>query len=188
MCVTPQVDFLPAKALTPEDLARQQEILAARSRNLRNVVTVVDGNQTNFEIFIEASYKCVPESRTMTQYRDQRTGKLSPVLPLLQRNSLTGPCKDVALNHCGQVSGCLTAGNVHRSKGGYFFDIKVTYEERETSHRVIIGKEYYEDFDLQPEQVLDRAFAYLLAKKVQRQTEGDPLFVRAACCSVCELE
>lgn len=63
-----------------------------------------------------------------------------------------------------------------RTKGGYIFDVKVTYEERETSHRVIVGKEYYEDFEIQPEQVLDRAFAYLLGKKIQRQTEGMALF------------
>lgn len=50
--------------------------------------------------------------------------------------------------------------------------MRVIFEERETPHRVIIGKEYYEDFDLKPEQTLDRAFAYLLSKKVQRQTEG----------------
>lgn len=51
--------------------------------------------------------------------------------------------------------------------------MRVVYEERETPHRVIVGKEYYLDFDLKPEQTLDRAFAYLLSKKVQRQTEGD---------------
>lgn len=52
------------------------------------------------------------------------------------------------------------------------FDLKVIHEERETKHRVIVGREYYEDLDLQPEQVLDRAFAFLLSKKVARQTEG----------------
>ena len=61
--------------------------------------------------------------------------------------------------------------------------MRVTYEERETPHRVIIGREYYEDFQLQPEQVLDRAFAYLLAKKVQRQTEGEA--VSPSCWRLC---
>ncbi len=63
-----------------------------------------------------------------------------------------------------------------RTKGGYIFDVRVVFEERETPHRVIIGKEYYEDFDLKPEQTLDRAFAYLIGKKVQRQTEGQEFF------------
>ena len=52
-----QVDFLPSKALTPEELERQRLALEARSRALRNVVTVVDGNQANFEIMIDATYK-----------------------------------------------------------------------------------------------------------------------------------
>jgi len=61
-----------------------------------------------------------------------------------------------------------------RTKGGCIFDVRVLFEERETPHRVIMGREYYEDFDLKPEQTLDRAFAYLIGKKVQRQTEGRP--------------
>lgn len=52
-----QVDFLPSKALTPEELERQRLALEARSRALRNVVTIVDGNQANFEIMIDATYK-----------------------------------------------------------------------------------------------------------------------------------
>lgn len=51
-----QVDFLPSQALSPEDLEKQRLALEARSRALRNVVTVVDGNQANFEIMIDASY------------------------------------------------------------------------------------------------------------------------------------
>lgn len=52
-----QVDFLPSKALTPEELERQRLALEARSRALRNVVTIVDGNQANFEIMIDATFK-----------------------------------------------------------------------------------------------------------------------------------
>lgn len=51
-----QVDFLPAQALTPEDLEKQRLALEARSRSLRNVVTMVDGNQANFEIMIDNTY------------------------------------------------------------------------------------------------------------------------------------
>ena len=53
-----QVDFLPAEALSAEDQERQQAAVSARSRAIRNVVAVIDGNQTDFEIFVEASYKC----------------------------------------------------------------------------------------------------------------------------------
>ena len=52
-----QVDFLPSKALTPEALEKQRLALEARSRALRNVVTIIDGNQANFEIMIDATFK-----------------------------------------------------------------------------------------------------------------------------------
>ena len=52
------------------------------------------------------------------------------------------------------------------------FDLNVTFENRETNHRVIVGKEYYEDVDLEPEEVLAMTFAFLLRNKVPRQTEG----------------
>lgn len=52
-----QVDFLPAKALTPEEVERQRLVQESRSRALRNVVTVIDGNQANFEIMVDATYK-----------------------------------------------------------------------------------------------------------------------------------
>lgn len=66
-----------------------------------------------------------------------------------------------------------------RTKGGFIFDVRMTFEQRETNHRLIMGKEYFEDFGLQPEQALDRAFAFLLSKKVQRQTEGKNRFLLA---------
>ncbi len=52
------------------------------------------------------------------------------------------------------------------------FDVDVTFEDRETRHRVIIGKEYYEEFGLDPEDVLAMTFSFLLRKKTPRQTEG----------------
>lgn len=53
-----------------------------------------------------------------------------------------------------------------------FIMLQVTFEQRETKHRVIIGKEYYEPYGLEPELVVERVFSFLLAKRVQRQTEG----------------
>ena len=52
------------------------------------------------------------------------------------------------------------------------FDLNVTFENRETTHRVIVGKEYYSEVDLEPEEVLAMTFAFLLRYKVPRQTEG----------------
>ena len=53
------------------------------------------------------------------------------------------------------------------------FALNVTFENKETTHRVIVGKEYYEEVDLEPEEVLAMTFAFLLRYKVPRQTEGD---------------
>ena len=48
----------------------------------------------------------------------------------------------------------------------------MTYEEKETTHRVIVGREYYEPFGVEPETVVGRAMAFLVKKRVPRQTEG----------------
>ncbi|KAK9918864.1 hypothetical protein WJX75_007628 [Coccomyxa subellipsoidea] len=66
----------------------------------------------------------------------------------------------------------LRIRNDYKTNGGRMFDVNVTFEDRETKHRVIVGKEYYEDFDLEPEQILVMTFAFLLRKKTPRQTEG----------------
>ncbi|CAL8471625.1 g11167 [Coccomyxa elongata] len=62
--------------------------------------------------------------------------------------------------------------NNYKTNGGRMFDVDVTFEDRETRHRVIIGKEYYEEFGLEPEDVLAMTFSFLLRKKTPRQTEG----------------
>ena len=34
------------------------------------------------------------------------------------------------------------------------------------------GKNYYEPYDLEPEQVVEASFSFILSKKIARQTEG----------------
>lgn len=58
------------------------------------------------------------------------------------------------------------------TNGGCMFDMSVTCQEKETFHRVIIGKPYYEAFGLDPRDAVARVFAFLLRKKVPRSTEG----------------
>lgn len=72
----------------------------------------------------------------------------------------------------------LRIRNDYKTNGGRMFDVNVTFEDRETKHRVIVGKEYYEDFDLEPEQILVMTFSFLLRKKTPRQTEGEHLPTR----------
>lgn len=66
----------------------------------------------------------------------------------------------------------LRLRNTYKTNGGHMFDLNVTFENKETKHRVIVGKEYSEAVDLEPEEVLAMTFAFLLRYKVPRQTEG----------------
>ena len=61
--------------------------------------------------------------------------------------------------------------------------MQASYEEKETGHRVIVGREYYEPFGLEPQEVVGRAITHLIRKKVPRQTEGARLF--SFLCSAC---
>lgn len=60
----------------------------------------------------------------------------------------------------------------YKTNGGHMFDVRVTFQERESSHRVIVGSDYYEEQGLAADEVVERAFAFLLRKKVPRRTEG----------------
>lgn len=62
--------------------------------------------------------------------------------------------------------------NSYKTNGGWMFDVQVTFDERETKHRVIIGEEYYGPLGLAPEVVIERVFSFLLTKKIPRHTEG----------------
>lgn len=60
-----------------------------------------------------------------------------------------------------------------QTNGGYMFDLDVTLDKRTTAHRVIIGADYYEDYEnVTPEQVLEAVFSLLLSAKEARHTEG----------------
>lgn len=60
----------------------------------------------------------------------------------------------------------------YKTNGGHMFDILVTFESEDTTHRVIVGKDYYEEHGIEPEDVVMLAFEVLLAKNEPRQTEG----------------
>lgn len=53
-----------------------------------------------------------------------------------------------------------------------YLALQVTFDERETKHRVIIGEDYYTPLGLSSEAVIERVFAFLLMKKIPRHTEG----------------
>ena len=110
-----QVDFLPAKAMTPEELEAQQKRIAELAKATKVVKFELDGATAQYELFFVHSYP---------------------------------------------------------TNGGMMYDLTITYEEQETRHRIILGREYYEDFGLEPEHVVAMAFTFLLQKKEPRHTEG----------------
>jgi hypothetical protein len=59
-----------------------------------------------------------------------------------------------------------------KTNGGHMFDVRVTFQEKETLHRLIVGKDYYEQQGLDPKDVVEHVFAFLLTKKMPRKTEG----------------
>jgi len=61
------------------------------------------------------------------------------------------------------------------TNGGFMFDVTVALDGQESKHRVIVGREYYEPFDILAEEVVEAAFSLLLGLKVPRQTAAGPL-------------
>ncbi|GBG61130.1 hypothetical protein CBR_g19207 [Chara braunii] len=58
------------------------------------------------------------------------------------------------------------------TNGGWMYDLQITANGLETTHRVIIGKVYPESVGISEDDFLERTFAFLLAKKLPRRTEG----------------
>ena len=109
------MDFLPAKAMTPEQFEEQQKRIAEMAKKTRKIDFEVDGEPAQFEIFF---------------------------------------------------------ANTIPTNGGLMYDLTIMYEELETRHRMILGKEYYEQFNMDPQQCVVMAFTFLLQKKEPRHTEG----------------
>jgi len=59
-----------------------------------------------------------------------------------------------------------------KTNGGYMFDVRVTFQEKESIHRVIVGLDYYEKQGIEAELVVERVFAFLLRKNIPRRTDG----------------
>lgn len=46
------------------------------------------------------------------------------------------------------------------------------YEHAESTHRIIVGREYYEPYGLLPEAVAEAALGLILTHKLERNSEG----------------
>lgn len=60
----------------------------------------------------------------------------------------------------------------HPTNGGAMCDVVVQCDNRASTHRVIVGREYYEQYSITIEKVLEACFALLLGVKETRHTEG----------------
>lgn len=110
-----KVDFLPAAALTEEELERQRLLAVEAAKSTLTCTFEMDGKPATFDLIFKR------------------------VMP---------------------------------TNGGHMFDVVVTYQDKETQHRVIVGRDYYEPLGIPPQTTVELVFAFLLKKKVPRQTEG----------------
>lgn len=54
------------------------------------------------------------------------------------------------------------------TNGGFMFDVALMYDNQETQHRVVVGKEYYEPQALEPEMPVEAALGLILQQKLPR--------------------
>lgn len=64
---------------------------------------------------------------------------------------------------------------VFPTNGGYIVDVVMSADERETKHRIVVGKQYYEPLNLEPQPVVTAALAALMRARAPRATEGQIL-------------
>ncbi|EFJ29207.1 hypothetical protein SELMODRAFT_410819 [Selaginella moellendorffii] len=58
------------------------------------------------------------------------------------------------------------------TNGGWMYDILVTHDNKETRHRVIMGRIYPEAAKMDEDRFLETVMAFLLDKKIPRHTDG----------------
>lgn len=59
-----------------------------------------------------------------------------------------------------------------KGKGGFWFDVELSANKQKSSHRIIVGRDLLAALGADPHDVVENAFAVLLARKVPRKTEG----------------
>lgn len=59
-----------------------------------------------------------------------------------------------------------------KTNGGWMYDVAVTYDDKETRHRIIVGQMFPEAVDMAEDDFLERVIGFLLHKHIPRHTEG----------------
>eukprot|EP00850_Spirogloea_muscicola_P003557 SM000014S00345 [mRNA] locus=s14:826697:828744:+ [translate_table: standard] len=62
--------------------------------------------------------------------------------------------------------------NKFKTNGGWMYDVKLSHDDKETTHRVVCGAIYPEAAGLPEDEFIERTFAFLLWKRLPRRTEG----------------
>jgi len=108
-------------------------------------------------------------------------GKVDPIPSALsvddlfeQQQALSQNTSSVEIEACGKkVSFDLFYSTEFETKGGWWFDIEVSFDKQKSTHRVIVGRDFLAEVgSSNPREAVENAFAVLLAKKVPRKTEG----------------
>ncbi len=123
-CVSSQVDFLPSEDLSEEERQKLIEAQQAAAASTRNVHTVIDGQERTFQVGCRTTW---PPSH------------LSHVHPAYWHVDAACIAGHVCVCVCVCVSQ-LRSSNVVQTRGGYMMDVVVTLDNRETQHRIIVGK------------------------------------------------
>lgn len=138
---------------------RTKEILSAlSSRGLKELFEV------NQELLDEGQCDVLP-SVPLTEEEKQRQ-------EMLAKQVQDSTCKVEETINGKDIAFTMFFRNKFKTNGGYMIDLDVTMEQIESKHRLIVGNAYCESTGLDEEALAKKAFAFLLYKKVQRQTEG----------------
>lgn len=59
-----------------------------------------------------------------------------------------------------------------KTNGGWMYDVAVTYDDKETRHRIIVGRIFPDAVEMAEDDFLERMIGFLLHKQIPRHTEG----------------
>ncbi|KAG0631205.1 hypothetical protein M758_1G235300 [Ceratodon purpureus] len=72
----------------------------------------------------------------------------------------------------GEIVFELCVEDKWKTNGGWIFDILVSKDDKETVHRVVVGKIYPDAVSMNEDDFLEKVMGFLLHKRIPRHTEG----------------
>lgn len=107
-------------------------------------------------------------------------GKVDPVPSKLSAEdlmetaqALSSQMRQISVEVKGQqVEAEILYAAEFETNGGWWYDVEVSAQKQKSTHRIIVSRDFAEAMGAEPKDVVDKAFAVLLARKVPRKTEG----------------